>query len=69
MVTLDESQSEVVLTVFADVNFEDLMSFDKILVPILSIGAANIKKTKKKAVFVFVSLFGIRSGVAYTLLI
>ena len=54
MVTLDKSQSEVVLTVFVDVNFEDLISFDKILVPTLSIGAANIKKTKKKAVFVFV---------------
>lgn len=69
MVTLDESQSEVVLTVFADVNFEDLMSFDKILVPILSIGAANIKKTMKKAVFIFVSLFGMRYRVVYTLLI
>jgi hypothetical protein len=69
MVTLDISQSEIVLVVLTDVDFKDLVLSVRILVSKLSIGVANIKKTKKNAVFVFLSLFVMTSGVAYPLLI
>tara|TARA_B100000287_G_scaffold370392_1_gene367833 strand:+ start:846 stop:1040 length:195 start_codon:yes stop_codon:yes gene_type:complete len=61
------SQSEIMLVVFADVNFKGLAFSDRILVSKLSIGVANIRKTKKNAVFVFVSLSGIGFGEEYTL--
>ena len=58
------------MTVLVEVNFlvEFSVSESK-LVSKLNIGVANIKKTKKKAVFIFVGSFRIRTGDMFRILI